>query len=245
MRREFILLMIIAALVILSPALLAQSGTSEQHRIIQPITINGQSAQGALIVENGAVQSYTCPAPQQYVTADQSEIGWACFDSSSGLWLLHAQPPSSAAAPSTEESPNVIYSQPNTVYVPSDTGAYPYYPYSYAYPYYPYSYYGYPYFWGPGVGLGFGFNFGNGFHDGHFHNGHFHGGNAFAHGGGGFAHGGGGSAHLAPGFGHGGGFAHSGGGFAHGGGGFAHGGGFGGHMGGGGFGGHMGGGGHR
>src|SRR5262245_48308264 len=115
MRREFILLIVIAALVFFSPALLAQSGTSGQHRIIQPITINGQSTQGALIIENGVVQSYTCQSPQQYVTADQSESGWACFDSSSGLWLLHAQPPSSAAVPSTEESPNVIYSQPNTV----------------------------------------------------------------------------------------------------------------------------------
>jgi hypothetical protein len=229
MRRELILFTIIGALVILSPTLLAQSGTSGQHRIIQPIMINGQSAQGALVIENGVVQSYSCQSPQQYVTADQSENGWACFDPSSGLWLLHAQPALSAAVPSTEESPNVIYSEPNTEYLPS---------YSYAYPYYPYSYYGYPYLFGPGLGLGYGFNFGHGFHDGHFHDGH------------GFAHGGGGFAHAGPGFGHGGGFAHGGGGFAHGGGGFAHGGGGFAHGGGGfahggGFGGHMGGGGHR
>jgi uncharacterized membrane protein YgcG len=206
MRREFILLMIIAALMLLSPAVLAQSHTSGQHRIIQPIMINGQSAQGAYIIENGVVQGYRCPSPQQYVTADQSQNGWACFDPSSGLWLLHAQPPSSATVPSTQESPNVIYDEPSTVYVPSYSYAYPYYPN------YPYSYYGYPYFWGPG--LGFAFNFGS--HGHGFYGGHgFHDGNAF-HGGHGFAPGGG--------FGHGGGFAH---------GGFAHGGGFAGHMGGG------------
>ena len=212
MRRGFILLVIIAVLVILSPAVLAQSSLSGQHRIIRPIMINGQSAQGALIVENGVDQTYSCQSPQPYVTTDQSESGWACFDASSGLWLLHAQPSSSAAVPSTQESPTVIYSDPNTVNVPT-------YDYGYLYPYYPYGYYGYPYFWGPRVGLGFAFNFGPHVHC--FHNGH------------GFVHRGGGFAHTGPAFGHGGGgFVHGGGGFAHG---FAHGGGgFGGHMGGGG-----------
>jgi hypothetical protein len=176
---------------LLSPAVLAQSGTSGQHRIIQPIIVNGQSVQGAYITENGMVQSYSCQSPQQYVTADQSQSGWACFDPSSGLWLLHAQPPSSATVPPTQESPNVFYNEPSTTYVPS---------YSYAYPYYPYSYYGYPYFWGPGLGFAFNFGHGHGFYGGHG----FPGGHGFAHGGGGFAHGG---------FAHGGGFAgHMGGG---------------------------------
>jgi hypothetical protein len=199
MRTKMILLTIVAALVISLPSAFAQTG---ERRIMQSITVNGQPAQGAMIVRNGAVQTYTCQSPQQYVTTDRSESGWACYDQATGMWLMHAQPPSQAAT---------VYSEPNTVYVP--TPAYDY-SYIYPYPYYPYSYYGYPYYWGPGVGLGFGFNFGHGgrgFHDGHgFHDG----GHGFSHGGGGFGHG----------FSHGGGFGgghmgggHMGGGF-HGGG---------------------------
>jgi len=231
MRRNLLFSMIIGALVIFSPSAFAQS-ISDAHRIVQPITVNGESASGVLLVRDGAVQTVSCDSPQPYQTADHAESGWACYDSGTGMWLLHAEAPSSASS----SAPAVIYNQPSTVYVPSYSYTYPYaYPY---YPYYPYSY-GYPFFWGPTFGLGFGFNFGHGFHDGHeFHGGHFahggfnHSGNGFAHvgpafhGGGGFAHGGGGFAHGAGGF-------HGGGGGFHGGAGF-HGGGFGGHMGGGG-----------
>ena len=210
-----------------------------QQRIEQRVVINGQEVQGTTMVQNGAVQNYTCANPQQYVAVDQSSSGWACFDQATGTWFLHALPQQSAT----------VYQQAPDYYPDTTT----------QYGVYGYPYYGYPYsygwgapFWGPGFwgpGLGFGFGFG----DGHFR--HFDGhGNAFhSHGAaiapgfhGGFSgHGG-----FAPSFGHQGfagrgGFAPS---FGHGGGGFHGGmgaGGFHGGMGGGGFHGGMGGGGRR
>ena len=119
-----------------------------QERIIQPIIVNGQQAQGVLIVQDGTIQSQTCPEPQRYVAADQSSSGWACFEPSTGMWLLHAQPP-------LQTGPTIIYSQPAPVYVPAPTYAYGYYPFGY--PYYPY--YGYRYIYGPSFGFGFGFGF--------------------------------------------------------------------------------------
>jgi len=224
MRMIFILLLIILALLIFSPTMLAQSTTAGEHRIIEPITVNGQSAVGVMVLQNGMTQTYSCDSPQPYVTA-QSERGWACFEQATGMWLLHSQPPLDIAA-EPQQSPTVIYGEPNNVYVPLPDG----------YPYYPYAY-GYPYYWGAPFG-GFAFNFGHfgrGFHDGHGFapRGFNHGVHGFAHGGPAFGNNGG--------F-HGGGF-HGGG---HMGGGGFHGGGGGGHMGGGGFhggggGGHMGG----
>jgi hypothetical protein len=219
MRKTFFLSVIIAALLMYFPSVFAQSSIAGQQRIMESIMVNGQPAQGVLVVENGTLKSYSCDSPQPYVTTNQSESGWACFDESTGMWLLNAQPPSQATTA-------VIYNEPNTIYVPT-------YSYGDGYPY-PYYSYGLPYLWGPALGLGFGFNFGHfghGFHEGHgFHNGH-----GFANGG--FNHGGAGFAHGVPGISRGGGFGH-GGGFQ--GGGF-HGGGFHGR----GFGGHMGGGGRR
>ena len=119
-----------------------------QERIMQPIIVNGQQAQGALIVQDGTIQSQTCAAPQRYVAADQSSSGWACFEPSTGMWLLHAQPP-------LQTGPTIIYSEPAPVYVPAPTYAYGYYPFGY--PYYPY--YGYRYIYGPSFGFGFGFGF--------------------------------------------------------------------------------------
>src|SRR5262245_30272248 len=122
-----------------------------QERIVQPIIINGQRAQGVFVVQNGTIQSQTCSSPKQYVAADQSSSGWACFEPSTGMWLLHAQPPMQTAA--QQQAPTIIYSQPSPVYVPAPTSypfGYPYAPYPYSYPYgysafnyYPY-YYGYP-----------------------------------------------------------------------------------------------------
>ena len=116
-----------------------------QQRITQTIIINGQQAQGVLVVENGTIQSQTCPAPQPYVAADQSSTGWACFEPSTGMWLLHAQPPQQTAAP--QQGPVIIYSQPAPIYVPAPAYGY----YSFGYPY------GYRYGFGPTFGFGFGF----------------------------------------------------------------------------------------
>jgi hypothetical protein len=221
--------LLILAFVAVSPSLFGQGSTGRIH---QSIVINGQAADGTFLIQNGAVQGTSCANPQPYQTIDGSSTGYACFDVPSGTWLLNAQP---------------IYTQPNTVYVPTPTYSYNYSPY-----YYPYSggYYGGGYgpaYW-PGIGWGLGFGFGNRFNrgfvvhnnrafvrngpfvhnrgfvgrpggafNGGFRGGGFHGGAGFR-GGGGF-HGGGGGFR-----GGGGGFHGGGGGFRGGGGGF-HGGG--------------------
>ena len=129
--------------------LVCSASAFAQERIItQPIIINGQQVQGVLVIENGAVQAQTCPAPQPYVAADQSSSGWACFEPSTGMWLLHAQPLPGTAASGTAAppGPTIIYSQPAPTYAPALTYAYPF----------GYPYYGYPYI-GPSFGFGFGF----------------------------------------------------------------------------------------
>src|SRR5947199_7210602 len=89
-----------------APSLSAQT-PDDQQRIIEPIIVNGQQAQGVLVIQNATVQSYTCPSPQPYVTANQSESGWACFDQATGMLLLHAQPPLQATAP--HQQPTIVY----------------------------------------------------------------------------------------------------------------------------------------
>jgi hypothetical protein len=125
----------------------AQVGISGQERLVQPIIINGQEAQGVMVVENGRVVTHTCSAPQQYVTVDQSSSGWACFEPATGMWLLRALPPTNST---------YAYQQPQVYVSPPVV---PVYPYAYSpYGYYPYSYY--PYVVGPHFGIGFGFGFG-------------------------------------------------------------------------------------
>jgi hypothetical protein len=252
MVKNVLLTVLVMALVCFAGAPLAQAAPSQQ-RVAQAIVVNGQQVQGVTVIQDGGVQSYTCPAPQQYVAANQSSSGWACYDESTGTWLMHALPPQTAT----------VYGQVPDYY---DSGSTAYYGYPYAYPSYGYGYpfygfYGAPFF-GFGFGAGRGFNnFPNRFNNFHnFHN--FHNFNNFpnrfnGHGavvGRGFAnrpfgHGpvGHGSFGHAPGgsFGHMGG-AHFGGmGGGHFGGGGHMGGMGGGHFGGGGHMGGMGGGGHR
>lgn len=121
-----------------------------QQRIVQPIIINGQQAQGVYVVQNGTIQSQSCLSPQQYMAVDQSSSGWACFEPSTGMWLLHAQPPLQTTTP--QQGPTVIYSQPTPIYVPAPSYGYGYYPVGYPY-------YGSPYVFGPSFGFGFGFGF--------------------------------------------------------------------------------------
>ena len=45
------------------------------QRIPESIIVNGQPAHGVTVVENDAVQTYTCASPQPYTTADQSSSG--------------------------------------------------------------------------------------------------------------------------------------------------------------------------
>src|SRR5262249_54562015 len=91
-------------------------------RIPQQIVINGQTANGAYVpAPNGGMQSYTCPNPQEYVTPDGSARGWACFDSTTNVWLLNALPPAQTAqtappptppAPQHAPQPPVVYQTP-------------------------------------------------------------------------------------------------------------------------------------
>ena len=155
MTKRLILAIIITAAFARSYSAFAQT-PADQQRIGEPIIVSGQQAQGVLVIQNGTVQGYSCPSPQPYVTANQSESGWACFEQTTGTWLLHAQPPLQATAPI--QQPTIVYSQPSAVYVPAPTiPMYGYYPYGYYS--YPYSYYSYPYIIGPRVGFGFGFGY--------------------------------------------------------------------------------------
>ena len=93
-----------------------------QNRIPQQIIINGQIANGAHVTTaEGQIQSFTCPAPQHYTTADGSSQGWACYEQTTGVWLLNAVPPSQAQvapapAPAPHSVPQVIPQQPPVVY---------------------------------------------------------------------------------------------------------------------------------
>jgi hypothetical protein len=118
----------------------AFSQAQTQSRIPQQIVINGQMASGAYVTAaGGQMQSYTCPSPQQYTTADGSSQGWACYEQTTGVWLLNAVPPQPApgqnpvpspapAAPQVvaPESPGVWYPRmpPAVVYQPPPTVVY-------------------------------------------------------------------------------------------------------------------------
>jgi len=89
-------------------------------RILQTIVINGQQVPGAYVTAaGGGVQSFTCQAPQPYVTPDGASQGWACYEAASGVWLLNALPPNQTqvvSAPVAVPQSTVIYQQaPATV----------------------------------------------------------------------------------------------------------------------------------
>jgi len=93
-----------------------------QNRIPQQIVINGQMASGAHVTTpEGQIQSFTCPSPQHYTTADGSSQGWACYEQTTGVWLLNAVPPSQgqvapAPPPVPQAVPQVIPQQPPVIY---------------------------------------------------------------------------------------------------------------------------------
>src|SRR5215510_6134344 len=65
-----------------------------QHRIPPQLVINGQMASGAYVTAaGGQIQSFTCPTPEAYRAADGSSQGWACYEQTTGVWLLNAVPP--------------------------------------------------------------------------------------------------------------------------------------------------------
>src|ERR1051326_3046005 len=85
----------------------AQIGRPASQRITEQLIVNGQQVQGAMVTENGVVQSYTCTSPQPYITLNQSMSGWACFDQATGTWLMNAQPP-------VQQQTSTVYSEPRS-----------------------------------------------------------------------------------------------------------------------------------
>jgi hypothetical protein len=113
---------------------LSPSGFSQvpagQTRIPQQIVINGQMASGAYVTAGGGqMQSFSCPSPQHYTTADGGSQGWACYEQTTGVWLLNAVPPAQTQAPQVAPAPlpmpapmpapQVIQQQPVVVYQPA------------------------------------------------------------------------------------------------------------------------------
>jgi hypothetical protein len=89
----------------LSPPGFSQAQTT-QNRIPQQIVVNGQNATGVYVTTpGGQIQSFTCPSPQQYTTADGSSRGWTCYEQATGVWLLSAAP---AQAPAPQVAPAPI-----------------------------------------------------------------------------------------------------------------------------------------
>lgn len=118
-----------------------------QNRIPQQIVINGQMANGAYVTTaSGQMQSFSCPSPQQYATPDGRSQGWACYEQTTGVWLLNALPPTQAQAQPApvpvvqqpqvvyqqappavvyqQAPPTVIYQQPSVIYQPVPTVVY-------------------------------------------------------------------------------------------------------------------------
>jgi hypothetical protein len=68
-----------------------------QSRIPQQVVINGQKVTAANVVApGGGFQAYTCLNPQQYTSVDGASQGWACYENSTGVWLLNSLPPAQA-----------------------------------------------------------------------------------------------------------------------------------------------------
>lgn len=95
---------------------------SVQNRSPQQVVINGQLVNGAFVTAaGGQPQSFTCAMPQQYTMPDGSSMGWACYEQTSGVWLLNALPPAQAQstpvpAPAPLPQPPVYQQAPPPVY---------------------------------------------------------------------------------------------------------------------------------
>ena len=107
-------LVFFVALVLLAAGIALPAPAEAQSRIAQQVVINGQVTNGAFVTTPaGGMQTFTCDSPQQYTTPDGAVQGWACYDGTTGVWLLNSAPP-------TAGQPPVIYQQPATVvYQPS------------------------------------------------------------------------------------------------------------------------------
>ncbi|MCG3773736.1 MAG: hypothetical protein JW395_0550 [Nitrospira sp.] len=98
------------------PVQTVQTVQAVPNRIPQQILVNGQQVNGAYVASpNGGMQSFTCSSPQEFVTPDGAARGWACFDASTGTWLLNSLPP--APQPVVVQQPTVVYQSPSPTIV--------------------------------------------------------------------------------------------------------------------------------
>src|SRR5262245_1326017 len=108
--------------VVAFPAVAFSQVQAAQNRIPQQITINGQLVNGAYVTApGGQLQSFSCATPQHYTTADGSSQGWACYEQSTGVWLLNAVAPAQpqavpAPAPVPAPVPYPVPQQPTVIY---------------------------------------------------------------------------------------------------------------------------------
>ena len=99
-----------------------------QNRIPQQVLINGITVNAASVTTStGQIQSFTCSSPQQYTAPDGRSQGWACYDETTGVWLLNAVPPLQAAPAAVQRPP---VQSPVPVYQPPVSPQPPVYPQS-------------------------------------------------------------------------------------------------------------------
>jgi hypothetical protein len=130
-----------AILIVLLAAQGLAQAPAPSTRIPHQIVINGQQQNGVYVTApGGGLQSFTCDNPQQFVTPDGATQGWACYEQSTGTWLLNALPPAhvqAVPAPVPVPSPPAfVYQQPPVVVYQTPPVVYYSYP-RYSYPRYP------------------------------------------------------------------------------------------------------------
>ena len=136
---KFVGSMLMLSAMYFSSVAVALTASQVQQRVLQPIIVNGQQAAGLMLFQNGMPETIPCAVPQRYSTADRAFSGWACYDVTTGTWLLNAQPPSQSIT--------------RNPYYPAPAPFYDYFGYSYPPDvYYPYSYFPYvPYGYSPNI----------------------------------------------------------------------------------------------
>ena len=111
-------ILILVAFAMLMTGFAMPSSAEAQSRIAQQIVINGQMAYGVYVsAPGGGMQTFTCDSPQQYTTPDGAAQGWACYDGSTGEWLLNAVPPGAVQPPVVYQPQPKIFYQPAPVVV--------------------------------------------------------------------------------------------------------------------------------
>lgn len=116
MNRACTLAATLAALLTLPAATGFSQVQAEQNRIPQQIVISGLTVNAAsVIASTGQAQGFTCSSPQHYTTLDGRSQGWACYEETTGVWLMNAVPPVQAApAPVPVQQP--VAQSPAPVY---------------------------------------------------------------------------------------------------------------------------------